>query len=51
MGFKGDQGFFHKTGTTYGIASRCGMLAGQEYESMELWSRWVEMAQRQPDKK
>jgi hypothetical protein len=51
MGFKGDEAFFHKTGTTYGIASRCGTIAGQEYESMNLWSRWVETAQRQPDKK
>ena len=51
MGFKGDQAFFHKTGNNYGIANRCGTIGFEQYETEQLWTQWVDVAQRMPDKK
>jgi Caspase domain len=51
LGFKGDQGFYHKTGNNYGILRKCGTIDAESYHIMDLWAEWVEDQQRQPDKK
>jgi hypothetical protein len=50
IGFKGDQGFYHKSGNNYGIMNRCGSIDAEKYHVMELWATWVGDEQRRPDK-